>query len=92
MDCATLDLHLSGSALKVLNGLLSMKIARFEDLKERTGLPKRTLLYSIRILRDAGIVETQICMSDARRRFYCIKLGGIRDNQSINEQQFTEHL
>ncbi|MEM0157109.1 MAG: MarR family transcriptional regulator [Thermoplasmataceae archaeon] len=92
MDCATLDLHLSGSALKVLNVLSSMKIARFEDLKARTGLPKRTLLYSIRVLRDAGIVETQICMSDARRRFYCVKLGSIRGNQSINEQQLTDHL
>lgn len=80
-----MDLHLPRSALKVLSVLLSMKIARLEDLKERTGLPKRTLLYSIRILRDAGIVETQICMSDARRRFYCVKLGNPRDNQSINE-------
>ena len=92
MDCTALDLHLSGSAQKVLNVLLSMKIARFEDLKERTGLPKRTLLYSIRILRDAGIVETQICMNDARRRFYCVKLGGVRGNQSIKEQQSTEQL
>ena len=92
MDCAALDIHLAGSALKVLNVLLSMKIARFEDLKERTGLPKRTLLYAIRTLRDAGIVETQICMNDARRRFYCVKLGSVRGNQSINELQITEQL
>ncbi len=67
--------QLPNSALTVLQILSDMKIARFDQLKEKTKLPKRTLLYAIRILRELGMVETQICMNDARRRFYCVKIG-----------------
>lgn len=66
--------NLPNSAINVIEVLSRLKIARFQDLMAETSLPKRTLLYAIRILRDLGIVETQICMNDARRRFYCIRI------------------
>ncbi len=66
--------NLPNSAIRVMEVLSRLKIAKFEDLKTETKLPKRTLLYAIRILRDSGLVHTQICMSDARRRFYCISM------------------
>ncbi len=75
--------NLPNSALTVIEALSRLKIAKFEDLKSETSLPKRTLLYAIRILRDAGLVHTQICMNDARRRFYCI---------SISHDEPTNHL
>lgn len=68
------DIRLSNSARKVLEVLSRMKIARFEDLKQDTQLPKRTLLYAIRALRDLNLVEVEICINDARRRFYCIRI------------------
>ncbi|MCL4420866.1 MAG: hypothetical protein M1477_04170 [Candidatus Thermoplasmatota archaeon] len=38
-----------------------------------TGLSKRSLLYAIKVLREKGLVEVEVCMSDTRRRFYCLK-------------------
>ena len=62
------------SAKLLLRVLKENKISRFDELMEETLLSKRTLLYAIRTLREQGLIDTQICMSDARRRFYCIKL------------------
>lgn len=62
------------SAKLILKLLSEKKIMRFEELKESTAFSKRTLLYAIKTLREMDLVETQICMNDTRRRFYCIKL------------------
>ncbi len=62
------------SAKLLLRVLKENKISRFEELMEETMLSKRTLLYAIRALKQMDLIETQICMSDARRRFYCVKL------------------
>ena len=62
------------SAKLLLRVLREKKILRFEELMEETMLSKRTLLYAIKALRELGMIETQICMNDARKRFYCVKL------------------
>ena len=62
------------SAKLLLRVLRENKVSRFEELMEETLLSKRTLLYAIRALKELDLIETQICMSDARRRFYCVKL------------------
>ncbi len=62
------------SAKLLLRVLKEKKISRFDELMEETLLSKRTLLYAIKTLRELDLIETQICMNDARRRFYCIKL------------------
>lgn len=62
------------SAKLLLRVLKDKKISRFDQLMEETLLSKRTLLYAIKTLKELDLIETQICMSDARRRFYCIKL------------------
>lgn len=62
------------SAKLLLRVLKEKKISRFDDLMEETLLSKRTLLYAIKTLKEMDLIETQVCMSDARRRFYCIKL------------------
>ncbi len=62
------------SAKLLLRVLKENKISRFDELMEETMLSKRTLLYAIKTLKELDLIETQICMSDARRRFYCVKL------------------
>ncbi len=62
------------SAKLLLRVLKENKISRFEELMDETLLSKRTLLYAIKTLKELGLIETQVCMSDARRRFYCVKL------------------
>ena len=62
------------SAKLLLRVLKENKISPFDELMEETMLSKRTLLYAIKTLKELDLIETQICMSDARRRFYCVKL------------------
>lgn len=62
------------SAKIILKLIRERKIMKFEDIKAETGLSKRALLYAIKTLRELDLIETQVCMGDTRRRFYCIKL------------------
>ncbi|WP_162509595.1 MarR family transcriptional regulator [Thermogymnomonas acidicola] len=63
------------SAKLVLRVLRELKIATVKRLEEETGLSRRTLMYAIKVLKEAGLIETQICLTDTRKRFYCIRLG-----------------
>lgn len=62
------------SAKLLLRVLKDRKIATFDDLMGETMLSRRTLLYAIKTLKELDLIETQVCMTDTRRRFYCIKL------------------
>jgi DNA-binding MarR family transcriptional regulator len=73
MENVQLIPDLTPSALQVLEFIKSRKIARFSEIIQYTGLSKRSVLYSIEKLKEMGLVETQICMTDTRRRFYCIR-------------------
>lgn len=73
MENVQLIPDLTPSALQVLEFIKSRKIARFSEIIQHTGLSKRSVLYSIEKLKEMGLVETQICMTDTRRRFYCIR-------------------
>lgn len=64
---------LSPSSRLLLRVLKELKVADLRTLERETGLARRTLMYSVRQLRDAGLVEVQICLNDSRRRFYCLK-------------------
>lgn len=74
MENIVLGEEVSKSTLEVFEFIRSRKIVRFQDLISGTALSKRTILYSIRSLREIGLIETQICMNDTRRRFYCLKI------------------
>lgn len=74
MESIDLSFSLPPSAKLVLRILRDMKITDFKKLQDETGLSRRTLMYSIKLLKDINAVETRICLNDARRRFYCIKL------------------
>lgn len=74
METVEIVRTMPASAKLLLRVLTDKKIARFDELMEETMLSKRTLLYAIKALKELDLVETQICMTDARRRFYCIKL------------------
>lgn len=74
MESIELTYSLPPSAKLVLRILRDMKITDFKRLQDETGLSRRTLMYSIKLLREMNAVETRICLNDARRRFYCIKL------------------
>jgi DNA-binding MarR family transcriptional regulator len=67
-------LDLSPSAKLVLWVLKEVKISDLGGLSRKTGLAKRTLMYSIEQLKKLGLVKTQICLKDSRRRYYCISI------------------
>jgi hypothetical protein len=74
-----LETELSGSGLQnsakiVLLVLRSLKIADFRTLERETGLSKRSLLYAVKALKSIDLIDIQICLSDTRRRFYCIRI------------------
>ncbi len=73
MENVDLIPELTHSALKVFEFIRSRKIARLNEIMEFTGLSKRSVLYSIEMLKGMGFVEAQICMTDTRRRFYCFR-------------------
>ena len=68
---------LSPSSRLVLRVLYEVKITDLNTLQEETKLPKRTLMYSISQLKKAGMVRTQFCLNDSRKRYYCIAVNGI---------------
>ena len=74
MESIDLSFSLPPSAKLVLRILRDMKITDFKKLQDETGLSRRTLMYSIKLLKDINAVETRIFLHDAIRRFYCIKL------------------
>lgn len=73
METTLIEGVIPPSARLVLNELMDRKILRFEEIMLLTGLSKRSLLYAIKVLREKGLVEVEVCMSDTRRRFYCLK-------------------
>lgn len=62
------------SAKLVLRILQEVKICDLNRLKGESGLSRRALMYAIKILGELDLVETRICLSDTRKRFYCVKL------------------
>ncbi len=74
METIEIVKSMPNSAKLLLRVLKENKISTFDDLMEETMLSRRTLLYAIKALRELDLIETQVCMSDTRRRFYCVKL------------------
>lgn len=62
------------SAKLVLRILQELKICDLNRLMSESGLSRRALMYAVKILGELDLVETRICLSDTRKRFYCIKL------------------
>ncbi|WMT51585.1 MAG: winged helix DNA-binding protein [Ferroplasma sp.] len=65
---------LTPSTRLVLITLRQFKVARLCQIIESTGLSKRSVLYSVKKLSAMGLIEINICLSDTRQRFYCIKI------------------
>ncbi|WP_298278005.1 MarR family transcriptional regulator [Ferroplasma sp.] len=65
---------LTPSTRLVLITLKQFKVARLCQLIESTGLSKRSVLYSVKKLSAMGLIEINICLSDTRQRFYCVKI------------------
>jgi DNA-binding MarR family transcriptional regulator len=65
---------LTPSTRLVLITLRQFKVARLCQLIESTGLSKRSVLYSVKKLSGMGLIEINVCLSDTRQRFYCIKI------------------
>ncbi len=62
------------SAGLVLSILSDLKISDLKRLRQETGLSRRGLMYALKMLNQAGLIETRVCLTDTRRRYYCIKL------------------
>jgi len=65
---------LTPSTRLVLITLRQLKVARLCQIIESTGLSRRSVLYSVKKLNSMGLIEINICLSDTRQRFYCIKI------------------
>lgn len=74
------EFEMPTSARLVLLVLRRLRIADFRTLERETGLSKRSVLYAVKNLRDMKLIDIQICLNDARKRFYCIK---IMENRSL---------
>ncbi len=66
--------EMSVSARMIYLVLQDRKIARLCELMDITGLSKRTVLYSVKKLKESNLIDVLICLNDTRGRFYCIKL------------------
>ncbi|MCY0851119.1 MarR family transcriptional regulator [Thermoplasma acidophilum] len=60
----------------VFSYLKNEKISDVAHIMESTGLSRRSVMYAVKVLRDANLIDIQICLSDTRRRYYCIKISG----------------
>jgi transcription initiation factor IIE alpha subunit len=64
---------------KLVYKILEMKqSATFQEIKEETGLPDRTIREAIKKLKAEGLIKIGICLDDTRSRVYtiseCLKL------------------
>lgn len=55
-----------------LQDLGNKKSATFQEIKNETGLPDRTIREAIRKLKEEGLIQTRICLDDTRSRVYII--------------------
>lgn len=65
-------LRLPCSAKLVYKILEIKKSATFQEIKNETGLPDRTIREAIRKLKEEGLIQTRICLDDTRSRVYII--------------------
>ncbi len=68
---------LTPSCRLVYMTLKQFKVARLCQIIEETGLSKRSVLYAVKELNSAGLIDISICLSDTRQRFYCIKINDV---------------
>lgn len=74
MESTEVLVELPPSATLVLRILRDLKISNLNRLREESGLSRRGLMYALKTLTEMDLIETKICLTDTRRRFYCIKL------------------
>ncbi|ARM74715.1 winged helix-turn-helix domain-containing protein [Acidianus manzaensis] len=60
------------SAKLVYKVLEMKKKLTFNELKEETYLPERTLREALKILKEKGLIETEVCLKDTRSRYYIL--------------------
>ncbi len=44
------------------------------EIANETLLPPRTVRYALTKLDDAGVIDVKFCISDARKRYYRLKI------------------
>jgi DNA-binding MarR family transcriptional regulator len=67
--------ELTPSSRLILITLRSIKIADVKTLMKETGLSKRTLMGSLKHLKEESLINVKTCLTDTRRRFYCYEKG-----------------
>ena len=58
----------------VLMILHEKKIATINEIQNRSKLSRRTIMNSIRDLRNLGLIDVHVCLRDTRKRFYCLRI------------------
>jgi len=82
------------SAKLVYKVLEYKKKLTFKELKEETALPERTIRHALKILKDNGLVDVEMCLWDLRKKYYvlvarelCAK---INENNNFREHSNNE--
>jgi transcription initiation factor IIE alpha subunit len=60
------------SAKLVYKVLEHKKRATFQELKEETQLPERTIRHALKLLKANGFIEVEICIWDLRKKYYVL--------------------
>ncbi len=68
------DQKLKTSSKLIMMILQQKKIATISEIQDYSKLSRRTIMNCIRDLRNLGLIEIQVCLSDTRKRFYCLKI------------------
>jgi DNA-binding MarR family transcriptional regulator len=66
--------NMTTSSRFVLMILQEKKIATVNEIQNRSKLSRRTIMNSIRDLRKLGLIDVHVCLSDTRKRFYCLRI------------------
>lgn len=73
MDRREIIASLPCSVKLVYKVLELKKRLTFSELKEETLMPDRTLREALRLLKEKGLIETEVCLGDARSKYYILK-------------------
>lgn len=74
MESYEVQKELPPSAKLVLRIVQECRICNIDILRKESGLSRRALMYAIKLLGEVDLIETRVCLSDTRKRFYCVKL------------------
>lgn len=94
--------RLPGSAQRVFDAVRDDGPLTHSDLRERTGLPPRTIRFAVKRLRDEGLVDARSSLKDCRTCYFfvskdCVEHGALemareRAQEAIRSGKLVEQV